>query len=353
MSRLVIKNNNITLDNNIKKLIISNKKILVKEAIEDISLENASAILTDTVKSTVKISEGILKNFLTNTKFMISISLLPLTQNLDSVVKSYESDISASNKLFLESIPQNVANTSNILSIPATTPTAIYQKFSEEFEKVEGIKEIINSKFFSSLDIIGTIKKLLEGTFDFQKDVTGVILKTVLKDLPQYLAGESSLYGTNENKELQNLLEKIYGRGSSYDEEEGISGFKIKKNQLAEDFALKIANSIRTTTGTHYGKGIVEDAFTNNIPEAAAIVNCIFHLIEYTQSSKFKWDTNLAIPPLNNTNIVRFKYSNYNITIKKTSTPITSEDQLKNCYLAIDKNNEQATEDLDFYSLFI
>lgn len=351
MSRLVFKNNKMVMDENIKKLVISNNKTIIKEAIEDISLDSASALITDTVKSTVKISEAIIKNFIANTKFMIQVSLLPLTQNLDSVIKGYETDIANSNKLFLDSIPANVANTAKILSIPATSPAIVFEKMSQEMEKVEGVKEIIGSKLFSNINISGPVRAFLDGTIDTPKDIASLILKKAFKDLPEYLAGSAYSYNDQENKEIQELYNKLNSRGSSSDVKEGISGFGIKVNSTAEQFLLsRIINPIRTASSSNLIY-LTKEAYGDKDPDAEKIANCIFSIRIYKERNSYPWKTEGAIPPKNNDTIVRFKYKEYYITIKKSKLHITSDEDLKECYLALDKDNVQVTNDVSFYDV--
>lgn len=352
MSRLVFKNNKMMLDENIKKLVISNNKTIIKEAIEDISLDNAGALITDTVKSTVKISEAIIKNFIANTKFMIQVSLLPLTQNLDSVIKGYETDITNSNKLFLDSIPANVANTAKILSIPATSPAAVFEKMSQEMEKVEGIKEIVNSKLISDINIIGPVKNLLDGTFDTTKDIAGYILRKAFKEIPEKLAGSAYNERQSYTKELQELFNELKGSGISKSSNEGITGKTIKTEQIYQQKLDMIISNIKKYPSEQVG--IVKEAYVDNKYESKVIVDAILSILHFNDTSKkFDWKKDSAIAPLNTDTTLRFKRDDFFITIKKDKKIITDIDDLKNCFIALDIGHTQVTNDISFYKAFL
>ncbi len=352
MSRLVIKNNKIILNENIKQNINSNKQRL-KEDVTSISLQSAGSMLTDTVQSTLKISQGIITNFLTNMKFMISLALLPLTRNLDNIVKSYESEIKESNKLFLESIPQNVAGTAKLIAIPATSTSIFFEKVAQEFEKVEGIKEIINAKSIPDLSFLtGPIKNMLERGFSDTYDITKKVLEMVLKDIPKELAGNSYYYSNSkENRELQELRDKLFGEKNT-EYETGISGLPIK---IEDDTYLKILqdkiiNPVYSATASSDKNVGILKSIADKKENDINIINCIYNIKNFTSTS-FPWKTNGAISPNNKSLKVRYQLDfspGLFITIEKNKEKISSSLDLESCYIALDNGRKQVTKDFSF-----
>jgi len=348
MSRLIIKGKKINLDLN---------KKYIKEAIEDISLDSAGSMITDTVKSTLKISEGIIKNFIANTKFMISLSFLPLTKNLDNIIKNYEADIKNSNKLFTESIPSNVANSSKLIAMSANSPSIFFEKVSEEFEKIEGMKEIINAKVITDLSLIGPIGNLVNNVLMESKDIFSFLLNKTLNEIPQSIAGNLSNYSnTKENKKLEELRSKLHD-GQKSTPDEGISGLIINFDESKTNNILikQIVNPIRTKNS--------DDKFIKNLNEKnndADILKCILSIIvldnDIKKRNDYTWKKENAESPLNKNNIVRIKssiFQNCYVTIKKSSENIiTSKEELKNCFIAMDFQGKQFTNDYNLYDLF-
>lgn len=343
---LIIKNNLIKIkENNANKHTLKIKKakvILSEDVTQSISTDQAFSTIKDTFVSTSKIGEAIIKNFLSNIKFLISVSLLPISQNLDNIIKSYETEISNSNKLLLDSIPSNVLNSTNILTIASNPSSLIFEKMMQNFENIQGIKDIINIKNLSNIIIPDPVKKIISNSVNSGKNITSSIFSTVLTDLPKYLQGEYSTYRNTENAELQELRKRLSGRSNAA----SISGLPISITNHGQNTLLEIINDIRNGYTTRILNSIndSEVEFLHNLYN-------ILYLSKHSQN----WEHSQAISP-NNTDLkTRHQlvyYPNYFITLTRPNTNIQNNGDWNNCFIALDNGTNQVTSNISLASVF-
>ncbi len=349
-SKLVINNQKIKLIENRNSLQIKKGKLILNEDVTSISTDQAFSMVSDSFQSTVKIGQGLINFYLAHLKVSISTLLLPLTRDITSIIKGYSDDLDKINTLFKESVPQNVENTANLIKIANNPNVFIFSKVIETFKNVPGIDDISKIKNITDGVFPRQVKKLLDQAYQQGKNAPDVVINFLNNDLPNYMQVDSSYYEDIKNKELEDILKKIRG-GEKTDKQKSISGKPIKENQQVYNNFIDLVNQIKMND---FSNNPLSDLVNNQ----SNIADCIYHLLTYESDHNFKWDSNNAIAPLRNNEIVRFKLDdsvlgpNLFITIKKKQR-VDDNDDLKNCYIAIDDDSEQLTKNLDFYNLFI
>jgi hypothetical protein len=372
-SKLVISNQKIKLIENRNNLQIKKGKIILNEDVTDVSTEQAFSMISDTGKSLLNIGKGITKMYIAQMKMSSNFLLLPLTKNLDSVIKSYEQDINEVNKLFTDSIPSNVQKTSQLLNISNNPSSFVFTKIFDNLQKIEGVSQVINAKNVLDAAIPPPLQRIVDNFYESGKDIPGGLWNIVTKDLPGFFKVESSTYSSidkesRELKELNDEINNLFGSRKGI-KGRGISGLTIKTSDAFENYSLGIINSILTKAINP----IVNDFFSNDD-------NCVnlFHTLLHCQandtaSNIYKdpgfdsrygiasgfWKNNAENVPPASDYIIRKKLdvniagSDVYLTIKKNEAKVNgfNYDQ-DDCYFSLDDGTEQKTEDISFEIFF-
>lgn len=365
-SKLVINNQKIKLIENRNSLQIKKGKLILSEDVTDVSTEQAFSVISDTGKSLVNIGEGILKMYVSQMKLGLNLLLLPLTRNLNEIIKSYEQDIGEVNKLFSDSIPSNVQKTSQLINISANPSTFVFSKIFDNLQKVEGVSQVINAKNITDIVVPPPLQNVINNFYEKGKDIPSGMWQTFTKDLPEYFKIEGSSYSSLDKestklKELNDEINAMFGMRSN--KLKSISGLQIEEDKDFKDFAIKFVDAIRTNDDTDIKSKYGMDF---NDVDNKRIINNFIHIIipsdlntrlnAYSSSHTFTWDqTNAApVPPPNN-EFLRFKIKvtsipNLHISIKKNA--VSQPYEAKKCYFSLDDDDKQKTQDYDFTSFF-
>lgn len=365
-SRLVINNQKIKLIENRNSLQIKKGKLILNEDVTSISADQAFSMISDTGKSLANIGEGIVKTYLAQVKLSMKILLIPLSGNLSNIISSYEQDIGEVNKLFLDSIPSNVQNTSQFINISNNASQFVFSKVFDNLKQIEGIDEIINAKNITDFIVPPPLQNVINGFYENGKDIPSGMWQTVTKDLPDFFKIDGSSYGSfeKESSKLRELNDDInsmlgYRQGSK-----GSSGLKVgpiedKYKNLTIAFVNKIflgVDDLKTTHGIDLDDNKYDD-ITNNIM-------CILLACDqnkkttppyYSAQPAPTWSTKAENNPPASSKITRFKFADQfqgkylYITIKRDdeNTP-TAE----NCFFCFDDGTTQKTPDCSFSNFF-
>jgi len=363
-SRLVINNQKIKLIENRNSLQIKKGKLILSEDVTDVSTEQAFSVISDTGKSLVNIGEGILKMYVSQMKLGLNLLLLPLTRNLNEIIKSYEQDIGEVNKLFSESIPSNVQKTSQLINISANPSTFVFSKIFDNLQKVEGVSQVINAKNITDIVVPPPLQNVINNFYEKGKDIPSGMWQTFTKDLPEYFKIEGSSYSTldKESTKLKELNDEINAMfGTRRESAKGISDLKIEANDRHEKFAIEFVNAFRTNNNTS-----LINTFSFDFQKNKSVIDNILHVVtqcDKNSSSTYNlggstapaWVTSVAAgnpPPTNE--IVRFSIAcslnSFHITIKKNQS--SAPYQASKCYFSFDDDNVQTTPDYDISSFF-
>ena len=341
-------------------LKIKNKKIIIREDVtQAISTDQFHKVATEPITSTLKIGQGALENLIGSIKLLISICFLPLTKNLDTIIKNYENEIRESNKILLESIPQNVLNSANILTLASNPANLVFGKVLSNFEKIPGIKEILTAQFLTDNILTQQLNNKLSTAVKDGNSFTSSLLNLATKDLPDSMVPDYNFYRNEENENLQSLVSKLQ---SSYTQKKNISG---KNSNISDDYLkvlVKIIDSIKDfiTSSGNTQKGIFASTDHNDI----SIVDCILNIFQEGKSItpiQFNWNKTRAISPYNTDIEVRIQikdpslqvsnFFNF-ITIMKSKTVISNESEWQDCYICLDNGTNQTTPNVSFDIIF-
>jgi hypothetical protein len=350
-SKLVISNQKIKLIESRNKLQIKKGQLILNEDVTSVSSEQAIGMISDTFKSTVNIGKGLIKFYVAQIRLAISVILLPLTRDLESMTKNYSDDLENINTLFKESIPQNVENTANLIKIANNPNFFIVSKVIENFKNVPGIEDISKIKDITQTVFPKHVKNILNHNYDIGKNAASTFVDIFTKKLPEFARVDHSYYEDIKNHKLEEILKKLRGREID-DDQNPISGKPIKlNNSILKTFLDEIVNEMKNS---NFSTARV-NAFIDKNQDA---FDCIYYILTLEADKKFTWDIKNAIPPLNTLTIARFELddsvlgNDIHITISKIQKVVNNND-LKNCYIAIDDGTNQLTENLNFYTLFI
>ena len=341
-------------------LKIKNKKIIIREDVtQTITTDQFHKVATEPITSTLKIGQGALENLTGSIKLLISICFLPLTKNLDTIIKNYENEIRESNKILLESIPQNVLNSANILTLASNPANLVFGKVLSNFEKIPGIKEILTAQFLTDNILTQQLNNKLSTAVKDGNSFTSSLLNLATKDLPDSMVPDYNFYRNEENENLQSLVSKLQ---SSYTQKKNISGKNSNINNAYVNILIGIINDIKEyiDTSGSIKKGIIASTNDNDI----SIVDCILNIFQEGKNiipTQFNWDMTKAIIPNNTEICVRIKIidsksqvhaSDNFITITKSQKTLSNISDWKNCFICLDDGTNQTTPTVSFDYIF-
>ena len=372
-SKLVINNQKIKLIENRNSLQIKKGKLILSEDVTDVSTEQAFGMISDTGKSLLNIGQGIIKMYIAQMKMSSNFLLLPLTKNLNEIIKSYEQDIGEVNKLFSESIPSNVQKTSQLINISANPSTFVFSKIFDNLQKVEGVSQVINAKNITDVVIPPPLQNIINNFYESGKDIPGGLWNTVTKDLPNFFKIEGSTYssidsGSRELKKLNDEINNLFG-GRKGITNRGISGLIINTSNDFENYAVSIINSVLSRTPDPLSNGFFAND-ENCVNFFHTLLNCEENStsvykdpgINMTTYPDFKtnfWKDKEERSPPSSDFLIRQKMdfkiggSEVFLTIKKNEARTNNYDYNEDdCYFSLDDGIDQKTDDISFEIFF-